>query len=295
MKLKRALSASGDYKRSRQSQQAGPSRAKPRYHYCILQYEAVTVRSNTPIGPGHHLLELEAALPLPDIRAGQFLSLRCDPHDRHSLLRPLSILDADYTGRIISIYYKELGRLSRRLAEVPAGTRLDCLYPLGTGFPWTTDLRRVALIGGGVGIAPLLFWARQLEPYGSTMHVAGFFGGGGADDLPQELLARYEFPMHLATLDGSRGRKGNVVELFSEHCEEFDVIYTCGPNAMMAALKEMLPHGVPAFASLEEYMACGVGACLGCVASVFDNGALKHLSVCKDGPVFDLRSVLFTR
>jgi dihydroorotate dehydrogenase electron transfer subunit len=256
-------------------------------------YEPATVVSNTELAPGHHLLLLQVSQPLPDVRAGQFVNLRCDPADRHSLLRPLSILDADPIAGTLSIYYKALGRLSTRLADAAAGTRLDCMYPLGTGFPWTTDLRRVALVGGGVGLAPLLFWSRQLEPYGSTMHVEGFFGGASAIDLVPSLLVEYDFPMRFATMDGSVGHHGTVVELFAQHCDEFDAIYTCGPNAMMAALKATLPPGIPSFASLEEYMACGVGACLGCVARIADGDSVQHLTVCKDGPVFDLRRVQF--
>ncbi len=258
-----------------------------------MLYESATVLRNTQLGPGHHVIVLEVSKPLPDIRAGQFLNLRCDPADRHSLLRPLSILDADLEAGTLSVYYKALGRLSTRLGDVPAGARLDCLYPLGIGFPWTTDLRRVALVGGGVGLAPLLFWSRQLEPYGSTMHVEGFFGGASASDLVPGLLVDYDFPMRFATMDGSLGYHGTVVELFHENAGKFDAIYTCGPNAMMAALKAVLPPGIPAFASLEEYMACGVGACLGCVARIAESGEVRHLTVCKEGPVFDLRHVMF--
>lgn len=260
-----------------------------------MRYEPATVVSNSPLGPGQHVLVLRVHTPLPDIRAGQFLNLRCDPADRHSLLRPFSILDADPLAGTLSVYYKELGRLSRRLAGVREGEQLDCLYPLGCGFPWTTDLRSVALVGGGVGIAPLLFWARQLEPHGSTLQVAGFFGGASEPDLVPDLLRQYSFPMLLATLDGSRGYCGTVVELCRGYDDKFDVVYACGPNPMLAALKRMLPPGVPAFASLEEYMACGTGACLGCVAPIEEDGEVKYQTVCKQGPVFDLRRVRFAQ
>jgi dihydroorotate dehydrogenase electron transfer subunit len=260
--------------------------------YPVL-YEPATVLSNTELGPGHHVIVLKVAQPLPDVRAGQFINLRCDPADKHSLMRPLSILDADHEAGTLSVYYKALGRLSARLGDVPAGAKLDCLYPLGTGFPWTTDLRRVALVGGGVGLAPLLYWSRQLEPYGSTMYVEGFFGGGGAQDLVPQLLADYDFPMRFATMDGSLGYRGTVVELFCDSAAHFDAIYSCGPNAMLAALQAVAPPGIPAFASLEEYMACGVGACLGCVARIADGAEVRHQTVCKEGPVFDLRRVQF--
>lgn len=236
---------------------------------------------------------LQAARPLPDIRAGQFLSLRCDPADRHSLLRPYSILDDDALAGTLSIYYKHLGRLSSRLSEIPEGTQLDCLYPLGKGFPWREDWRNVALVGGGVGIAPLLFLAKQLEPYGASMQVHGFFGGASAVDLVPALLERYHLKQHLATMDGSLGHRGTVIELFSQQLSYYDAIYSCGPNAMLAALQKVIPAGYPAFASLEEYMACGVGACYGCTASVQVGEEIKNLTVCRDGPVFELPNVIF--
>jgi len=238
-------------------------------------------------------MTLQVPQPLPDIKAGQFLSLRCDPADRHSLLRPFSILDHNAFDGTLSIYFKALGRLSEFMFSLKPGTELDCLYPLGVGFPWQEDLRRVALVGGGVGLAPLLYMSRQLEPYSPNIHVVAFLGGASAADLVPELLADYELPMELATIDGSTGLKGTVVELFARSEEYFDVIYTCGPNAMMAALQQCLPHDTKAYASLEEYMACSVGACYGCTTVIKANGEERNLRVCREGPVFDLRSVVF--
>jgi dihydroorotate dehydrogenase electron transfer subunit len=261
--------------------------------YAAVQYEAATIVSNTELGPGHHEVVLQFDSPLADLQAGQFLTLRCDPADRHSLLRPFSILDSSSAGRTLSVYYKELGRLSSRLAQLPHGTQLDCVYPLGHGFPWRDDWRHVALVGGGVGIAPLLCMARQLEPYGRTMSVTGYFGGNSAPDLVPPLLERYQFPMRLATMDGTAGYHGTVVELFAKLYDYYDAVYTCGPNRMLAALQQVLPGSCVAFASLEEYMACGVGACYGCAAKIQVDGAPKNLRVCHDGPVFDLRAVVF--
>jgi len=258
-----------------------------------VEYRALTVVKNEELGPGHHLLVLETPKPLPDISAGHFLNLRCSTVDKHSLLRPFSVLDADPLEGTISVYYKELGRMSRHLSNIVPGMQLDCLYPLGQPFPWRNDWRRVALVGGGVGLAPMLFLAKQLEPYGERMSVTGYFGGGSEPDLVQALLGQYNFEMHLATMDGSAGTKGTVVDLFALSEEHFDVIYTCGPNPMMAALKAVLPEESEAFASLEEYMACGVGACLGCVAKIEQEDGTANLPVCKDGPVFDLRKVQF--
>lgn len=258
-----------------------------------MDFQPLTVLSNRQLSPGNWLLVLLADQPLPEIKAGQFLNLRCDPHDRHSLLRPFSILDVDPYSNTINVYYKHLGRLSRQLSEVRPGAKLDCLYPLGGGFPWNTDWRRVALVGGGVGLAPLLCLARQLMPYGEHMDVLGFFGGRTEADLVTDLLADYQFGKVLATDDGSLGLRGTVVEAFAGYNVSFDAIYTCGPNPMMRALQSVLPAGVPAFASLEEYMACGVGACYGCAVRIETEQGVVHKTVCKDGPVFDLRQVVF--
>jgi dihydroorotate dehydrogenase electron transfer subunit len=258
-----------------------------------VKYCKTTVLENRELGPGHGLLKLEVPDALPEIKAGQFLSLRCDPADKHSLMRPFSILYSNALDDRLSVYYKGLGRMSNYLFQVQPGAQLDCLYPLGKGFPWLSDWRRVALIGGGVGLAPLLYMARQLEPYGENMHVVGFFGGATAGDLVPELLNAYELPVKTATMDGSAGYHGTVVDLFSQDEDYFDVIYTCGPNAMMAALRQVLPEGCAAYASLEEYMACGVGACYGCTARIMTDGVEQNRRVCCDGPVFDLRSVVF--
>ena len=258
-----------------------------------MEYVPAKVIENRELAPGHGLLTLGLPEPQPEIKPGQFLQLRCDPGDRHSLMRPFSILDANALDNTIGVYYKGLGRLSSYLCSVPVGTELDCLYPLGTGFPWQYDWRRVALIGGGVGLAPLLFLARHLEPYGERMQVTGFFGGASGPDLVPELLKDYDFPQQLATMDGSVGFQGTVVDLFSGCEDYFDVVYTCGPNAMMRALQDVLPTAVPAFASLEERMACGVGACYGCVAAIKAGEETENQRVCLEGPVFELRNVVF--
>jgi len=259
----------------------------------IVQYVQVEVASNTELSPGHWLLDLAVPKPLPDIRAGQFVTLRCEATGKHSLMRPFSILDYDLQASTISIYYKHLGRLSRRLSEARPGTVLDCLYPLGQGFPWQQDWPRVALVGGGVGIAPLLLCARLLESISPSISVTGFFGGNTKADLVPALLERYAFTMHLATMDGSSGFHGTVVDLYRQRVDSFNVLYACGPNLMMAELQKHLTADIPAFASLEEYMACGVGACLGCVAPIRENDNIVYRTVCKEGPVFDLRKVVF--
>ena len=257
-------------------------------------YEPSTIIENREYGPGHWVVRIQVERELPEIRAGQFANLRCDPHDSFSVMRPFSILDLDMATGRMDIYYKHLGRLSTALSDFAPGTKLDVLYPLGSYFPWHPEWRRVALVGGGVGIAPLLLMARQLEPHGSTMQVDLYFGGNTEADLVPELLDEYGYPVHKSTMDGSAGHKGTVVDLFAQAEDYYDVVYTCGPNPMMQALQEVVEKGTPAYASLEEYMACAVGACLGCTAQVRDSeGRLRNQTVCKTGPVFELHNVVF--
>jgi dihydroorotate dehydrogenase electron transfer subunit len=256
-------------------------------------FQTASVVANTSLGPGHFELVLEFGKPLPSIAAGQFLNLQCDPGDLSSMLRPFSVLWDEAADGRVGVYYKVLGRMSELLTHVQPGEALRCLIPLGQAWPFDPAWRRVALLGGGVGIAPLLYYQQQHAQSHPRLELRGYFGGRSAPDLVPELLSRYSFTQHLSTDDGSAGYRGNVIALFREVGETYDAILTCGPNAMMAALKGALPPGVPAYASLEEYMACGVGACYGCTALLVESGAERRQTVCKDGPVFDLRQVVF--
>lgn len=258
-----------------------------------VQQVMAAVRSNVQLAPGHGLIVLKVDKPLEQVEAGQFLSLQCVPHDNHSLLRPFSILDYDSDLSTLSVYYKHLGRLSSQLAEVPEGARLRMVYPLGQPFPWHADWRRIALVGGGVGIAPLLLLKKQLatEPLAPQCDV--FIGGANTTDLVIPLLAEYGVTEHFATMDGSTGHCGTVVELFLARGRSYDAVYTCGPNPMMAALRKVLPGSVPAYASLEEYMACGVGACYGCTTGVETGNGVENQRVCREGPVFELHRIRF--
>jgi dihydroorotate dehydrogenase electron transfer subunit len=258
-----------------------------------VKFEPARIIANVEIGPGHYLLTLQCAAPLPRILAGQFASLQCAEGDQHSLLRPFSVLSDDAASGELGIYYKILGRMSAQLAKQPAGSVLKILFPLGKPFIVDPQARRIALVGGGVGIAPLLYLQQQLAAGRPELYVQAYFGGRGAADLVPELLKNYSFPQQLATDDGSLGYRGNVIECLKQGGMGYDAVYTCGPNPMMAALKEILPPGLRAYASLEEYMACGVGACYGCTALIVEDGVERRMTVCTDGPIFDLRQTVF--
>ncbi|MCB1216066.1 dihydroorotate dehydrogenase electron transfer subunit [bacterium] len=256
-----------------------------------MHFERCTVTANEEYGPGHWVISLRSEQELSGIRAGEFLNLQCDPEDNWSLLRPLSILGVDLAANTLLVYYKHLGRLSRALSSVSPGESLNVLFPLGGRFPVDPAHRRIALIGGGVGLAPLLFLAQQLE--GSGVEIDAYFGGASQPDLVLRMLEPYNCNMLLSTDDGSHGYGGNCVDCYFDSGRSHDVIYTCGPNPMMNALRARLDGSVPCWASLEEYMACGVGACLGCATHIDNGGQRANETVCRKGPVFDLSKVVF--
>lgn len=256
-----------------------------------MHFESCRVVANEEYGPGHWVISLHTEKDLSGIRAGEFLSLQCDPEDSWSLLRPLSILGVDLQQNTMQVYYKHLGRMSRALSSVAAGEYLNTLFPLGGRFPVDPSHGRIALVGGGVGLAPLLFLAKQLED--SAVLIDAYFGGAGKPDLVLRMLEPYSCNMILSTDDGSHGYHGNCVDCFFDSNQEYDAIYTCGPNPMMAALRDRLDGSTPCWASLEEYMACSVGACLGCTAHIDNDGQRSNETVCRKGPVFDLAKVVF--
>jgi len=258
-----------------------------------VEYKQLSVVSNTELALGHWRIELTSPEPLPPIAAGQFLALRCDPGDTCSLLRPFSILSVDREANTLGVYYKHLGRMSKRLSTVVPGERLECLYPLGNSFPWEQGWGSLALIGGGVGLAPMLYLAEWLLKQDPGLELKCFFGGNSEEDLVPALLESYDLPVETATMDGSAGYKGTVIDLYHESADKYQTVYTCGPNPMMAALQGKLPDACQAFASLEEYMACSVGACYGCVVKIKEENGYSNQRVCKEGPVFDLRRVVF--
>ncbi len=219
-------------------------------------------------------------------KPGQFLHLLCGGDA--FLRRPISICDVT-ENRYLRFIFEVRGEGTRALAEKKAGERLDVLGPLGNGFTlYPEDEDAVLLIGGGIGVFPLLNLAKKLE--GKATTILGF-RNKDAVMMEQEFI-NVSRDMFLATDDGSCGFHGRVTDVLSNILKSNKVsrIYTCGPTVMMKAVTEMAAeYGVPVQVSLEERMGCGVGACVTCTCTV--NGSRKR--VCKDGPVFDGAEVEF--
>jgi dihydroorotate dehydrogenase electron transfer subunit len=248
---------------------------------------------NVPLSGGSHLLRIEAPdarRDEPRARPGQFAMLRAQP-SLHLLRRPMSIHDEGDGWR--SYMVKPVGPASRELVSVQPGGLVDSSLPLGRGFPVATELatgaRELLLVGGGFGIAPLHFLARQLDALTRPPAYALVYGGRTARDVELEVLEGARGPVLVSTDDGSQGFRGTCVDLVVERLREMGararetVVLTCGSHAMMSALHAALRGRVARlYASLEEVMACGVGVCMGCVTP----SVRGYVPICTEGPVF---------
>lgn len=219
------------------------------------------------------------------IAPGQFVEVLVEDEPRVMLRRPISVHDVDAEAGTLSLLIQVVGNGTRRLSTLTVGDRLNLVYPLGHGFTLVEGGSHALLVGGGAGIAPLLHLSKELKTRGVQCTI--LLGGRTAELIP----VRDEFQPYgevcLATDDGSLGHKGLVVS-HPAFGETYDMIYTCGPTPMMKAVaRSAAERGIRCEVSLENMMACGVGACLCCVTDT-DQG---HRCVCKDGPVFDITTL----
>lgn len=223
--------------------------------------------------------------PLPPMLPGQFVQIAVEGSPATFLRRPISINDHDAARNTFDLLIHCVGEGTRALLRLQPGDRLNCIYPLGNGFavPAPADPpKRMLLVGGGVGTAPMLLYGRRLHDAGCrTTFLLG--GRSSRDILQQERFSRFG-TVCVTTEDGTLGQRGLVTHhsLWTTH--DFDAVAACGPKPMMAAVaRAAREHQLPCHVSLENLMACGVGACLCCV----EKTVRGNLCVCTDGPVFN--------
>jgi len=249
----------------------------------------LTVQSVERIHERYVLIKLTDEKPLPAMVPGQFVEIRVDGSPTTFLRRPISINFMDAEANELWLLVAAVGDGTRQMAQLQAGDRLNCLLPLGNGFtmPRQQD-ERFLLVGGGVGVAPLLYMGAQMAQAGCRPTF--LLGARTAKDLLMlDVFEKYG-RMCVTTEDGSEGEKGFVTNhsVLQKAC--FDRIATCGPTPMMKAVARYARQaGVECEASLENLMACGLGACLCCVEKTTEG----NLCVCKDGPVFNIRKLLW--
>ncbi len=252
--------------------------------------EKALIISNNKKHDNQYVMELEASETVKECKPGQFLHVRVGAGLDPLLRRPLSLYDVDKKDKRISLLYKVVGKGTALLADMPGGTILDIMGPLGRGFSMPESAKKCLLVGGGVGMAPLFYLARELR--GKAKKVLILYGVGNEKELlALDRLEAIGSRVLIATMDGSRGIKGPLAPaLFSGmlEAESIDMVYTCGPEAMMRLWQKWARENhIPGEVSLEEYMACGVGACLGCARKIKPDEE-HYVKICRDGPVFNM-------
>lgn len=221
--------------------------------------------------------------------AGQFVHIRANGY---TLRRPISICGIDRDKGTLRIVFEVRGEGTAEIAKLNDGDLIDMLAPLGHGFAVNNDFKKVVLIGGGIGTPPMLPLAKA---YGDKAVVISGFRNSAAAILQDDFKACGAETI-LCTDDGSAGIHGFVTQPFSELAESggIDAVYACGPMPMLKGIAAICREkGIYCEISLEERMACGIGACLGCACRTVRNDEEYFAHVCKDGPVFKAEEVLW--
>lgn len=249
-----------------------------------------TVLEQSALAGDTFRLTLNAPLLAEAAEPGQFAMLGCDTGYDPFLRRPLSIHQVRRAAGAVSFLYQVRGQGTEWLAAQRQGETVSVLGPLGRGFRYEGNSKRALLVGAGIGVAPLLFLAETLM--GLNWTVTTLIGAR----TRKGIFGRSDFERYgrvrVIADDGSAGRRGTIVDLFNEVVADgaWSQIYACGPPAVLGAVQSVsLKRDIPAQLSLEERMACGLGACMGCTCPGSDPS--RMMRVCSEGPVFDALEV----
>ena len=250
----------------------------------------VTIISNKEVAKDIYEMKLQVADFPDDIRGGQFIHIAL-PNEVHLLRRPFCIADFDEKEKTIDVFYAVVGEGTALLSTLEEGQALKALFPLGNGFYFDSNVKKVAMVGGGMGVAVL----PAIPTADPNLEYVSFLGFANKNKviLVDELKKKGE--VYIATDDGSVGVKGFVTSLLKQ-CLDYVkpvVIVCCGPEIMYKSLKkEMEGIDIPIYVSLERRMGCGIGACLVCNCKVKTANGEKYLRACADGPIFNLEDIV---
>jgi dihydroorotate dehydrogenase electron transfer subunit len=256
------------------------------------------ILSNTQIAPRCFHMSLKAPSIAKQAVPGQFIQVRCNGDNFIPLLRrPFSIHRVSHssTAKVVEILYKVVGKGTEFLSKKEPGTELDIIGPLGNGFSLVVGRDNIILIGGGIGIAPLLFLAERLIAAQSKRKVLVLLGAKNKRQiLCAEDFKKLGAEVRIATEDGSEGFEGTVIALLgglvSSLKSRVASIYASGPKPMLKEIAHISQEkGITCELSWEEIIGCGFGACLGCTVATREGYKL----VCKDGPVFNRTQLLW--
>ncbi len=248
------------------------------------------VNGQVKVAPDHYLIKLDAPELARNASPGQFAMLRCSDGYDTFLRRPLGIHQVDKKNGQVLFLYHVRGKGTNWLSMRDKGDMVSLLGPLGRGFTCSDSSGKGLIVGAGVGVAPLLFLASELAVRQWKLVVL-MGARSKAGILCADAFMEYG-EVKIATEDGSCGIQGTVMDLVGKELENltFDRVFSCGPSAVLKGVQKMSrAKGIPAELSLDERMACGVGACVGCVCQGADG---SYLRVCKEGPVFQAEEVV---
>jgi len=228
-------------------------------------------------------------------RPGQFLHIRCTESYDPLLRRPISVHSIE--NNIIGILYKVIGRGTGLLSKKTSGDPIDVIGPLGNGFDYqlVSNCQLPILVGGGIGIAPLYFLAQRLVKQCSNITVL-IGASNKCNTLCIDEFKKLDCKVKVSTDDGSYGLHGTVVDLLKKELVLNPKLkaFVCGPVSMLKQVNQLVSkYNVPSQVSLERQMACGIGACMGCTIKIRKNEVFDYKQVCKDGPVFDIKEVVW--
>lgn len=244
----------------------------------------LTVTAVEHINEKYVLIKLTHSDPLPEMEPGQFVEVRVDGSPTTFLRRPISINNVDASRNELHLLVAAIGDGTRKLAQLKKGETLNVMLPLGNGFTMPQDrTKKHLLVGGGVGVAPLLYLGNKIKETGGE--ATFLLGARTAKDLLMIDEFRQAGRVFVTTEDGSEGEKGFVTNHSILSKEKFDMISTCGPKPMMMAVARYAKAAdMECEVSLENKMACGLGACLCCVEKTQDKG---NVCICTEGPVIN--------
>lgn len=252
-------------------------------------YQTVEAVQTQAISPRYLRLTVRAPEMAEAAQPGQFAMLKAWEGTVPFLMRPISINDADPREGTLSFLYKVVGEGTKRMAALRPGDALQILGPLGHGFPLAPEAKRIALIGRGIGIAPLRLLARRALAQGTEVYAYLSAKEEG------QLFDRQELTELGATVRHTCEAGVNVTQFFAGDLETmaFDGAYSCGSKRLMREMHELhLRYGFPSYVSLEEHMACGIGACKGCVCKTHGEDGERYETVCQCGPVFPTERIV---
>lgn len=251
--------------------------------------EDFLVQATEQLSDRHWLMRLRSSSALPEMHPGQFVQVHIEDSPTTYLRRPISVNMVDYERNEILLLVAAIGEGTRHLVRKKPGDKVNCLLPLGNSFTMPRSIdERVLLVGGGVGIAPMLFLGKRLVELG--VRPTFLLGARTADELLEKEMFNELGDLYLTTEDGSEGEKGYVTNHSILKEKQFDRIATCGPKPMMMSVARYAKQNdIECEVSLENDMACGLGACLCCVEDTTDG----HICVCTEGPVLNIKKLLW--